>query len=396
LQCQKVFDASVTNRRYKSLSAIVVALNIKLACKCFVEIFFYLKSEVNVKNLEDVVSQKRNSLKTDRLDMSFGELMNMFEDGDLFITPEYQRAFRWSEFQQTRFVESVLLGIPIPPIFVAEDSEGKWEVVDGLQRISTVFAFFGLLTNMPDKNNFVLTPGELVPELEGINSQDMPIKLKTTIKRSVCRVEIVRWDSLEDIRYELFNRLNTGASPLADQEVRNCIFRSYPVDLNQILRDIAEKEEFNELIKPSAAKKEQMFLEELVLRFFAFKYLDTELKTTVPQFLTEFMKNVSSGEIYFDLYAEKEYLVDLISILNEEYGKDVFRPRGNFALHIYDSIAFALPKVFPVVLGNESKILERINALAEDGKYNEINTGTFSNTRIRMRMKRALEVFSEE
>ena len=92
-------------------------------------------------NLEDVVSKKRNSLKTDRLDMSFGELMNMFEDGELFITPEYQRVFRWSPFQQTRFIESVLLGIPIPPIFIAEDDEGKWEVVDGLQRISTIFSF---------------------------------------------------------------------------------------------------------------------------------------------------------------------------------------------------------------------------------------------------------------
>ncbi|MBK8283512.1 MAG: DUF262 domain-containing protein [Ahniella sp.] len=77
-------------------------------------------------SLEEIVAEKRNSLKTDRLDMSFGELMSMFEDGDLFITPEYQRVFRWQLFQQTRFIESVLLGIPIPPIFVAEDGTGKW------------------------------------------------------------------------------------------------------------------------------------------------------------------------------------------------------------------------------------------------------------------------------
>lgn len=102
-------------------------------------------------DIEEVITKKRNSLKADRLDMSFGELMNMFEDGDLFITPEYQRAFRWSNFQQTRFIESVLLGIPIPPIFVAEDDKGKWEVVDGLQRISTIFSFFGVLTNLPEK-----------------------------------------------------------------------------------------------------------------------------------------------------------------------------------------------------------------------------------------------------
>lgn len=347
-----------------------------------------------MSNVEEIISTKRNSLKTDRLDMSFGELMNMFEDGELFITPEYQRVFRWSNFQQTRFIESVLLGIPIPPIFVAEDNDGKWEVVDGLQRISTIFAFFGLLEKLPDKNNSTLTPGELVPELEGIVLDTMPLKLKTTIKRSVCRVEIVRWDSVEDIRYELFNRLNTGASPLSDQEIRNCIFRSYTVDLNKVLREVASIQEFQELISPSEPKKEQMFLEELTLRFFAFKHLTEEFKTTVPQFLTEFMKSVSNGDYPFELEVEKTYFLDLIHLLHEKYGKSIFRPKGNFALHIFDSIAYALPKTFPDLTGNEENIFEKIEALTGDEQYNSIGTSTFSNTRIRNRMDRALEVFS--
>ena len=232
-----------------------------------------------MSSIEEIITEKRNSLKTDRLDMSFGELMSMFEEGDLFITPEYQRVFRWAPFQQTRFIESVLLGIPIPPIFVAEDASGKWEVVDGLQRISTIFSFFGLLNELPDKNNSILTRGEIVTELEGLTIDTIPIKLKTTIKRSVCRVEIVRWDSIEDIRYELFNRLNTGASPLSDQEIRNCIFRAYAIDLNKVLRDVAKLPEFNDLISPSESKKEEMFLEELTLRFFAFKHLTDEFNS---------------------------------------------------------------------------------------------------------------------
>lgn len=348
---------------------------------------------MNMKKLEDAIAIRRNSLKTDRLDMSFGELMNMFEEGDLFITPEYQRVFRWSDFQQTRFIESVLLGIPIPPVFVAEDKEGKWEVVDGLQRLSTILAFFGLLEEMPSKNHSTLTEGELVPELEGLVLDTLPLKLKTTIKRSVCRVEIVRWDSLEDIRYELFNRLNTGATPLSDQEIRNCIFRSYKVNLNQVLRDIAQLDEFESLINPTDSKKEQMFLEELALRFFAFKHLNEEFKTTVPQFLTGFMKSVSSGDFDFNLGNEQEYFTNVIHLLENRYGKKVFRPKANFALHIFDSIAFALPKVFPELDGNETKIFERIDALANDKEYNEIGTSTFSNMRIRKRMERALEVF---
>lgn len=345
-------------------------------------------------DLEKVITKKRNSLKTDRLDMSFGELMNMHEDGDLFITPEYQRVFRWSNFQQTRFIESVLLGIPIPPIFVAEDGEGRWEVVDGLQRISTIFSFFGLLESMPEKNFSTLSQGEMVHELEGVTIDKLPVKLKTTIKRAVCRVEIVRWDSNEDIRYELFNRLNTGASPLSDQEIRNCIFRSYAVDLNEVLREIARKPEYEELISPSIRKKDEMFLEELVLRYFAFKHLDGEFKTTVPQFLTEFMRSVSNQQIAFDLKEERKDFLRFISFIGEHFGKEVFRPKGNFALHIFDSLAYAIPKSIGVIAGNEERIKLAINKLRIDAVYNSIGTSTFSNSRIKSRMDRALEIFN--
>lgn len=344
--------------------------------------------------LEEVIALKRNSLKTDRLDMSFGELMNMFEDGDLFISPEYQRVFRWSIFQQTRFIESVLLGIPIPPVFVAEDDNGRWEVVDGLQRISSIFAFFGLLEALPDKNNSILTQGELVNELENITINNLPLKLKTTIKRSVCRVEIVKWDSQEDIRYELFNRLNTGASPLSEQEIRNCIFRGYQVDLNSVLRKVAKKPEFIEIISPSDSKLEQMFLEELALRFFAFKNLEGDFKTTVPQFLSEFMKSVSNASTQFDLNLEEKNLNEFIEYIATRHGKSVFRPKGNFALHIFDSLAYALPKTFGSVIGNEDAIDEKIEILLNDTVYNSIGTSTFSTGRIRKRMDRALEIFA--
>lgn len=347
-----------------------------------------------MSKIEDIITNKRNSLKTDRLDMSFGELMNMHDDGDLFITPEYQRVFRWSDFQQTRFIESVLLEIPIPPIFVAEDDKGRWEVVDGLQRISTIFSFFGLLNSMPEKNNSTLSQGEMVKELEGITIDNLPVKLKTTIKRAVCRVEIVRWDSNEDIRYELFNRLNTGASPLSDQEIRNCIFRSYPIDLNQVLRDIAKIPEYEELINPSPTKKEAMFLEELVLRYFAFKHLEGEFKTTVPQFLTEFMRSVSNGTTQLNLKEEQADFINFVAFLQETFGKSIFRPKGNFALHIFDSLAYAIPKSFKTIKGNEKKIKAAIERLKTDDLYNSIGTSTFSNSRIRSRMNRALEIFN--
>lgn len=94
----------------------------------------------SVNELESQVQELRNSLTTDRMDMSFGEIMNMYEQGEIIISPEFQRLFRWTIEQKTKFIESILLGIPIPPIFVAEDNDGRWELVDGLQRISTVLS----------------------------------------------------------------------------------------------------------------------------------------------------------------------------------------------------------------------------------------------------------------
>ena len=161
---------------------------------------------LDAEKLEQQINEQRNSLSTDRLDMSFGEIMSMYEKEEIIINPDFQRLFRWDSDQQTRFVESLLLGIPIPPIFVAENDEGKWELVDGLQRTSTILSFFGILKTMPDKNLWVLQEGERIPSLEGFNIETLPSKFKLNLKRGTCRIEIIRWNSKYDMRFELFNR----------------------------------------------------------------------------------------------------------------------------------------------------------------------------------------------
>jgi uncharacterized protein with ParB-like and HNH nuclease domain len=162
-----------------------------------------------IKQLESKLEETRNSLSTDRLDMSFGEIMSMYEREEIIIDPDFQRLFRWDTYQKTRFVESILIGIPVPPIFVAEDELGRWELVDGLQRISTIFSFFGILRSLPDKNNWIMTKGDIASDLENLACKDLPLKFQLNIKRASCRVEIIKWNSAFDMRYELFNRLIT-------------------------------------------------------------------------------------------------------------------------------------------------------------------------------------------
>src|SRR5262249_30020272 len=156
--------------------------------------------------------------------------INLYKNAELTINPEFQRLFRWDLSQKTRFVESLLLGIPIPPFFVFQTRGGTWELVDGLQRMSTVLEFVGELKNATgDVQPYSVLEGtDLLPSLadkywKPLNEDDpqaLSVEQQLQIKRVRVRLEILRKESDEDAKFELFQRLNTGGSPLSPQEVR--------------------------------------------------------------------------------------------------------------------------------------------------------------------------------
>ncbi|MFP1944338.1 DUF262 domain-containing protein [Lonsdalea quercina] len=346
-------------------------------------------------SLEEAVSKKRNTLKTDRLDMSFGEIMNLYDDGDLIVSPEYQRLFRWDKEKQSRFIESVILGIPIPPIFVAEDSAGKWELVDGLQRISTILSFLGALKSLPSRNNLVLQAGDMIPELEGVTFDKLPTILKVSLKRSVCRVEILRWDSSVDLRYELFNRLNTGSEPLTPQEVRNCIFRGDSDEFNNLLKDLSLSKDFLEITKLTDAKKTKLYDQEIILRFFALSSgLFNDQKLSIQDFMTDYMRKVSTNEVGFDYPKNKSIFLETINLLNTNCESSIFRAAsGGFAEHLFDAITQGISNKLSYYKANPNIITSKIIELKDDSVYGSIGTETYSKARIVERIKRAREVF---
>lgn len=345
-------------------------------------------------NIEETIKEKRNNLRTDRLDMSFGELMNIFEDGALLITPEYQRTFRWDRYQQSRFVESILLGIPVPPIFVAEDTNGIWELVDGLQRISTVFSFFGMLNTSPEKNNLQLEAGDMIEELKGINIDTLPILLKNTLKRATCRVEIIRWDSDIDMRYELFNRLNTGGTPLSDQEIRNCIFRGYSNEFNALLIEIGANELFRKIVSPTNKQIEEMFCEELVLRYITFKNFELRLKQNLPNHLTEYMRLVSKGHLEINIGGEKSAIISKLGYLNLHFDYRIFRAtNGIFTPNYFDAIMLSLNKFYEYYQDKPDEFSRRIIQLKESEEYRDAGLSSYSQSRIENRVMKAFEIF---
>src|SRR5688572_7278147 len=109
--------------------------------------------------LEDEVQKSRKEITTDGYEMSLGEIMSLYSSKELIINPQYQRYFRWDISQKTKFIESILLGIPLPAIFVYQSEQGVWELVDGLQRISTILEFTGLLRQ--EDNDALYTPSTM-------------------------------------------------------------------------------------------------------------------------------------------------------------------------------------------------------------------------------------------
>ncbi|MEI6334825.1 MAG: DUF262 domain-containing protein [Methylococcaceae bacterium] len=300
--------------------------------------------------LDQEINTTRNGLSTDRLDMSFGEIISMYERDEIIINPDFQRLFRWDNEQQTRFIESLLLGIPIPPIFVAEisqgDDSGKWELVDGLQRVSTVLSFFGELKTLPDKNNWTLSEGGLIKALNGYSLNSLPLRYQLNIRRAACRIEIIKWNSMIDMRYELFKRINSSGEPITEQELRNCIFRPQSNKFNDFLKDLAATPNFKELTSPTDKQIEQLYLQELVLRFFALYEIaksDSPAKQKINEVISSYMTSYMQEAIKdnaFDYEGSKRLFVELIELLSP-IGKNLFKGTNNtgpFSTSIYDIV----------------------------------------------------------
>ena len=177
----------------------------------------------------DEVEKHRQDIVTDTYTVTWRELLGQFKDGDLTIDPEYQRLFRWDTDQQTQYIESILLNIPSPPLFLARNLDGKFEVIDGLQRVSTLLKFFATeisgkemdkVANVSDEdiqNNIlipmVLVPGPIVPSLEGFTAATLPEMLVRTIRYSRITIIVLEKESSVRARYEVFRRLNKHVKP---------------------------------------------------------------------------------------------------------------------------------------------------------------------------------------
>lgn len=312
---------------------------------------------MTLQALTSELGSARRKVVTDGYEMSLGEIASLYKSGELVIDPNYQRLFRWEESQKTRFVESLLLGIPIPPIFVFQRESGVWELIDGLQRISTILQLLGEL-RLPEGGLYeplVLGGTNLLPGLDGmkwsksdqsdLNAFDTPQQLE--IKRSRIRVEILRKESDEDAKFELFQRLNTGGSKLSEQEVRNSVLVMLNPDFFNWLQSLTEIPAFQQSISITPDKRSEQQHVEIALRFVAYRRCPYVRGLDVNEYLDFAARKLSTMTTEVRA-SEGELLNWTLGLLVNEVDAGVFKRwngtqfGGKFLISGFDAIAYGV------------------------------------------------------
>lgn len=304
--------------------------------------------------LDEEIALARREIVSDGYDMSIGELINLYREGEIQIQPEYQRLFRWDQTRKTRFIESILLGLPLPPIFVYQDGEGIWELIDGLQRLSTLLEFSGALKtgNGNAAEPLVLEGTRYLPDLvnkrwEPTNDQandGIGAAQQLQIKRARMRVEILKQESDPRAKYELFQRLNTGGDSLSQQEIRNCVGIMLNKDFQRWLTGLADDADFRVTISQTDTALERQAHVELALRFLSFRHVPYGGGLDVHEYLDDALYQLAT-ERPLDLNVEGEVFKRTFLFLNEALGADAFKRwdgahfGGKFLMSVFEVVA---------------------------------------------------------
>lgn len=252
--------------------------------------------------LENEIERTQRSVMTDAYQMSIGEIVNMYKDDELIINPDFQRLFRWEIGQKSKLIESLLLGIPLPSIFVFETDDAKWELIDGLQRISTILEFMGLLKApdsgrelppsalvatryLPSLNNVVWQRAETVVDVAVNDQVELDRSQQISIRRSRIGVEILKRPSDNNTKYDLFQRLNAGGTEANAQELRNCIVIMVNRDYFHLVKRLADLQDFREVISATDDQIERQRLMELATRYLVHSYVPYDGTLDVEEYV---------------------------------------------------------------------------------------------------------------
>lgn len=288
--------------------------------------------------LSEEIARAQRAVRTDAYQMSIGEIISMYEGEEIIIDPEFQRLFRWDIGQKSKLIESLLLGIPLPSIFVFEKEDGRWELIDGLQRISTILEFMGRIRNaegglnppsvleatkyLPSLHNVVW---EISDQIEGVEVQDQqPLDRahQLAIRRGRLGVEILKRPSDDQTKYDLFQRLNAGGTQANAQELRNCIMLMINGVYFRAIKASADQEAFLKVTNVTEDQVERQRHMEMAVRFLVHVNVAYDGRLDVEEYIDEGIVELAQTG---DHVKAVEQISKTFQLLNDVAGGDALR-----------------------------------------------------------------------
>ena len=331
------------------------------------------KTIYNMADISVQLSEQKRLVDFKTYDFSIKELVSMINDGIINISPEYQRKFRWDDERQSMLIESIFLGIPVPSLFMATNSDATWEVIDGLQRLSSIVRFVADLDSNArrrvGRDDYLKLEGlGKLTEMNGKTILEIPTALKLDFLLKPIKVITLSDKSDYQVRFDLFQRLNTGGITLTDQEIRNCVFKG---SFNDFIKRLSEDERLRRLtMKPKSALEDGTY-EELVLRFFAYLYGRDLFEHNVRDFLNKFMKRASAN------YNERDYEAIFNRVFDKLSGlpSGIVKKPGRKSSSTVFWEAVTVGAAEALLSGQENINLDGFYEWADDPNFNRLITG---------------------
>ncbi|MGH3251883.1 MAG: DUF262 domain-containing protein [Trebonia sp.] len=349
--------------------------------------------ELNDDTPEEPNPWNPDAIRVSTKTFSLRNILDLIDDKDLELAPDFQRNRVWKSRQKSRLIESILLQIPLPAFYFAEDSNGMMRVIDGLQRLSTVYDFVR-------QKAYVLTDLEYLDSVKGQRFDQLPAAMQRRINNAQIVVHVIDPTTPAGVKYDIFKRINTGGSPLTGQEIRHCMSSARSRDF---LRRCAQAKEFELATNGNLVNHIRMDDREVVLRYCAFRHLGVDGYAdagSIDAFLEKMTAQLDSPEVISD---------PALDVLFRDFRAAMMKSRAVFGVHAFRKWPKGVDGRWPInrplfetwsyVLSefSEESLIARKEAIVEaarnlmtnDREYiDAITAGTGSVAKVKLRFER--------
>lgn len=339
----------------------------------------------DVKKIEEQIYELRKTVRYDIRDLTVEQIVSKysqsltddFEDGlikdisGIIYIPEYQRDFTWDTNRQSKLMESLILGLPIPFIFVAENRQGNWEIIDGSQRIRTLHSYIN--------NELTLKNLEKLNSLNNTLFNDLDISRQSKIKNTALRLIVLSEETTDEVKKDMFERINRGSDLLKPMENRK---GTYPGNFNNFIYEYAQNEEFKKLTPLESFSEKRQEREELLLRFFGLMELypkgieNIGVAKHLDQYLDKKNKSYKHKDSFLEKKSKYENIISEVVYITSKFFPYGFR--HNHHPHTKRAVFEAISIGIAIFLKQHSKSYENI-IFDKDAIKNGIFSQEFKN-----------------